>query len=213
MCIRCIKKICRHRVPTWKTKAKGKYTMDGYGKNTVYCYGCGKDLTNAFKVPVDKGVICVECLHRDVARKKETYESLYRSTKNLTIAGVIWMFIILVIGIFSMSGNGDTYSVNIPEILWPFMILLVILELIWMTGFFFGIRAVFKWVSKWPVIIIVFSLLFFVLFFGMLFQVAAWIGWIIMIRDWRRVKRLKKEYLSSQRFMDKVLSNMNRPAY
>lgn len=187
--------------------------MDGYGKNVVYCYGCGKDLTNAFKIPIDKGVICVNCLRRDVTRKKEAYESLQRPTKNLTIAGVIWTFIILVIGIFSMSGNGNNYSVKIPEVLWPFMIILVILELIWMTDLFFGIRAVFKWVSKWPVIIIVFSLLFFVLFFGMLFQVAAWIGWIIMIRDWRKVKRLKKEYLSSQQFMDKVLSDMNRPAY
>lgn len=184
--------------------------MDGYERKVVYCVGCGKNLNNEYKVPTDQGLICIACLREDIARKKEAYFRLLQSTKKFTIAGIIFAVVMFVVSLIIDKGDNWTEHIfELPGIVVFLMILFLILELISLSGFFFGIKTVFRWVSKWPVIVIVFSVLFLSLFFGLLLVLASWIGWIVMIKDWRKVKKLKKEYIDSRLYLDKIMTDMN----
>lgn len=184
--------------------------MDGYERNPVYCIGCGKNMFNEYKVATDQGPICIACLREDIARKKEDYFRSLQSTKKFTIAGIIFAVVMFVVSLLIDKGNNWTEHIfELPEIVVFLMILFPILELISFSGFFFGIRTVYRWISKWPVIVIVFSVLFFSVVFGLLLVVASWIGWIVMIKDWRKVKKLKKEYIDSRLYLDKIMTDMN----
>ena len=172
--------------------------MDGY-KKTVYCYDCGKDITNDYKIGTDNGMICIDCLHNDTVHKGESYVSLLESTSNLTITGIILAVILIIISrVPAVSQTTEKVSCVVVMIL--------------SVGFFFGVKTIFKRISKWPVIII-FSIFFFILFLRVLFPITTWIGCIVMIRDWIKVKKLEKEYLSAIDFMARVLSDMRKHTY
>ena len=178
---------------------KGKDTMDGY-KKAVYCYDCGKDITNDYKIGTDHGMICVDCLYNDTVCTEKAYRSFLGSTSSLTIAGMLLAEIVNVIS------KVPAVSQTTEKVSWTVAMILSI-------GFFFGVKTIFKWVSKWPVIITIFSIFFCILFLGIFLQIAAGLGWIIMIKDWWKVKRMRKEYRDSMDFMAKVLSDMRKHTY
>lgn len=110
--------------------------MDGY-KKTVYCYDCGKDITNDYKIGTDNGMICIDCLHNDTVHKGKSYVSLLESTSNLTITGIILAVILI------MVANVTAVSQTTEEVSW-------IIAMISSIGFFFGVKTVVRWISKWP---------------------------------------------------------------
>ena len=173
--------------------------MDGY-KKTVYCYDCGKDITNDYKIGTDNGMICIDCLHNDTVHKGKSYVSLLESTSNLTITGIILAVILI------MVANVPAVSQTTEEVSW-------IIAMISSVGFFFGVKTVVRWISKWPMPLVISSIVLCILFLGILLQITAWIGWITMIRDWCKVKQMEKEYRSLMDFMDKVLSDIRQQTY
>lgn len=137
--------------------------MDGHTRGSIYCYGCGRDLSNTFKIPVSKGVICIDCLRRDVARKKEEYDNLYRTTENLTMAGIASAIVMIIFS--AVTAVNQTEIFRVATVPFGISFIFWVLEMLSVIGFFFGVKTVFRWVSTWPIVVIVFSVLFLVLFF------------------------------------------------
>ena len=96
--------------------------------------------------------------------------------------------------IFSVDGTGMKLVAGLVFILY---IALMLYMLLCSVGFLFGIRYVWRVIRRQRFIVIVFSIIFFALTIGIALTVAHLSAGVVMIKDFRELKK-EKQWLESQ---------------
>lgn len=174
-----------------------------------FCPQCGAYICPkcALLLPDKPYQVCPNCFKTEYTDRILSNEHRRSSAITLTVLGLLFT---MGLFIFAFLSSFKEYGILLGTVSWgdlisalddftdgyiillPVYIIGFLFTIFCSLGFFLGLRSVFRWFRKLPIVIIVFSVIFFTVVIIFALQIAWWIGGFVMIREFVKIRDEKK---------------------